>query len=210
MERFFSESLIAVVAFASTNIDDLLLLSSLFIDSELQTVSVVIGQFAGMSLLVLISILAVDLMISIPPAAIRLLGFIPLCLGIFRLAKAFGTRPVKPSGAPEEEFVGNERLQVPWVNSGTALAMLLTVANGGDNLSVYIPLFAVQRAFVPLYVAVFGVMTLIWCVFAYLLTNHDLFRAKLRMYARTVVPWILIALGIRVLLPLRDFCPGIF
>jgi cadmium resistance protein CadD (predicted permease) len=97
MERFFSESLIAVVAFASTNIDDLLLLSSLFIDSELQTVSVVIGQFAGMSLLVLISILAVGLMISIPPAAIRLLGFLPLCLGIFRLAKAFGTRPVKPS-----------------------------------------------------------------------------------------------------------------
>jgi cadmium resistance protein CadD (predicted permease) len=200
-DRFFSELLIAVVAFASTNIDDLLLLCSLFIDSELRPASVVIGQFVGMSLLVLVSVLAAHFMVSIPPAWIRLLGFIPLCMGILRLARRWETRSSNlAADLKEAEFVGLEQLRVARMNSGTALATLLTVANGGDNLSVYIPLFAVQRVFVPLYVAVFGAMTVIWCFFASLLTNHHLFRGKLNGYARVIVPWILIALGMKVLL----------
>jgi cadmium resistance protein CadD (predicted permease) len=200
-DRFFSELLIAVVAFASTNIDDLLLLCSLFIDSELRPGSVVIGQFVGMSLLVLVSVLAAHFMVSIPQTWIRLLGFIPLCLGILRLARRWETRSSNlAADLKEAEFVGLEQLRVARMNSGTALATLLTVANGGDNLSVYIPLFAVQRVFVPLYVAVFGAMTVIWCFFASLLTNHHLFRDKLKGYARVIVPWILIALGMKVLL----------
>jgi cadmium resistance protein CadD (predicted permease) len=200
-DRFFSELLIAVIAFTSTNIDDLLLLCSLFIDSELRPGSVVIGQFVGMSLLVLMSVLAVHFMVSIPPTWIRLLGFIPLCLGILRLARTLETRSSKlAADLKEAEFVGIEQLRVARMNSGTALATLLTLANGGDNLSVYIPLFAVQRVFIPLYVAVFGVMTVIWCFFASLLTHQHLFRDKLKGYARVIVPWILIALGMKVLL----------
>jgi cadmium resistance protein CadD (predicted permease) len=198
---FASELLIAVFAFTSTNIDDLLLLSSLFIDSELRAGSVVIGQFVGMSLLILMSIFAAHLLVSIPPAWIRLLGLIPLCLGILRLAKNFGRRLAKPVAPLQEaEFVGRTQLHIPQVKSGTALATVLTIANGGDNLSVYIPLFAMQRAFVPLYVAVFSVMTVLWCFVAYLLTNHDLFRDKLNRYARILGPCILIAIGAKVLL----------
>jgi cadmium resistance protein CadD (predicted permease) len=201
MDRFVSELLIAIIAFASTNVDDLLLLSSLFIDSDLRAGSVVVGQFIGMSLLVLISILAAHFMATIPPAWICLLGLFPLCLGILRLEKVPRKRSAKPApDLKESEFVGIEQLRVPWMNSGAALATLLTLANGGDNLSVYIPLFAVQRAFVPLYVTVFGVMTVIWCFFAYLLTHHHLFRDKLKRYARIIVPWILIALGMKLLL----------
>jgi cadmium resistance protein CadD (predicted permease) len=201
MDRFFSELLIAVVAFTSTNIDDLLLLTSLFIDSELRVGSVVIGQFAGMSLLVLISILAAHLMVSISPAWIRLLGLVPLCLGILRLVKLFGTRPAKRAAEVKEaEFLGRDQLRVSWMNSGAGLATVLTVANGGDNLSVYVPLFAVEWAFIPLYIAVFGVMTVIWCFLAYLLTNHNLFRDKLKGYASVLGPCILIAIGTKVLL----------
>ena len=100
----------------------------------------------------------------------------------------------------EKEFLGKERLRVPRMKSEWALAALLTVANGGDNLSVYIPLFAVQRTFVPLYVTVFGVMTGIWCFFGYFLTNHRLLRDKLKRHASTIVPWVLIFLGLKVLL----------
>jgi cadmium resistance protein CadD (predicted permease) len=199
MHRFASELLIAVFAFTSTNIDDLLLLSSLFIDSELRAGSVVIGQFVGMSLLVLMSIFAAHLMVSIPPAWIRLLGLVPLCLGILRFVKILGRRLAKPVATlKESEFVGRAQLRISRVKSGTALATVLTLANGGDNLSVYVPLFAVQRAFVPLYVAVFGIMTVLWCFLAYLLTNHDLFRDKLKGCARILGPCILIAIGIKV------------
>jgi cadmium resistance protein CadD (predicted permease) len=201
MDPYLSELLVAIIAFASTNIDDLLLLSSLFIDSGLRAGSVVVGQFVGMSLLVLISILAAHFMVSIPLASIRMLGIFPLCLGILRLAKIFRTPRLKPATDPKEtEFVGKEQVPVSWVKSEAALAALLTMANGGDNLSIYIPLFAVRRSFVPLYVTVFGVMTGIWCFFGYFLTNQRPFRDKLKRYAGMIVPWVLIALGLKVLL----------
>jgi cadmium resistance protein CadD (predicted permease) len=201
MSQFLPELLVAIIAFASTNIDDLLLLSSLFIASDLGAASVVFGQFIGMSLLVLISVLAAYFMLSIPLAWVGTLGLFPLCLGILRLAKGFKVPMGKSVPCLEEgEFFGKEQLRVPWMKSEWALAAVLTVANGGDNLSVYIPLFAVQRTFVPLYVTVFGVMTGIWCFFGYFLTNHRLLRDKLKRHAATIVPWVLIILGLKVLL----------
>jgi cadmium resistance protein CadD (predicted permease) len=189
------------MAFASTNMDDLLLLSSLFIASNFRAASVVIGQFIGMSMLVLVSVLAAYFMVSIPLAWIGTLGLFPLGLGILRLAKGYKVPIAKSVLCPKKgEFFGNQRLRVPWMKSEWALAALLTVANGGDNLSVYIPLFAVQHTFIPLYVTVFGVMTGIWCFFGYLLTNHRLFRDKLNRHAARIVPWVLILLGLKVLL----------
>jgi cadmium resistance protein CadD (predicted permease) len=201
MSRLLPESLVAIIAFASTNIDDLLLLSSLFIASNFRPASVVIGQFIGMSLLVLTSVLVAYFMVSIPLAWIGTLGLFPLCLGVLRLAKGLRVPMAKSVLClKEREFFGKEQLRVPWMKSEWALAALLTVANGGDNLSVYIPLFAVQHTFVPLYVTVFGVMTGIWCFFGYFLTHHRLFRDKLKRHAETIVPWVLILLGLKVLL----------
>jgi cadmium resistance protein CadD (predicted permease) len=85
MTRFLSELLVAIIAFASTNIDDLLLLSSLFIASNFRAASVVIGQFMGMSLLILMSVLAAYFMVSMPLTWIGVLGRFPLCLGTLRL-----------------------------------------------------------------------------------------------------------------------------
>ena len=201
MHRYLSELLVAIIAFASTNVDDLLLLSSLFIDANLRAGSVVAGQFVGMSLLVLISVLAAHFMVSIPLVSIRMLGAFPLCLGILRLAKITSSPLLKSAAEPNKtEFVGKEQVRVSWVKSEAALAALLTLANGGDNLSVYIPLFAVQRTFVPLYITVFAVMTGLWCFFGYCLTNQRPFRDKLKRYAGLIIPWVLIALGLKVLL----------
>src|SRR5215471_17422781 len=201
MSQFLPELLVAIIAFASTNIDDLLLLSSLFIASDLRAASVVFGQFIGMSLLVLLSVLAAYFTVLIPLAWVGTLGLFPLCLGILRLAKGFKMPLAKSVPCLEEgEFLGKEQLRVSWMKSEWALAALLTVANGGDNLSVYIPLFAVQRTFVPLYVTVFGVMTALWCFLGYLLTHQRRFRDKLKRYAGIIVPWVLIVLGLKVLL----------
>src|SRR5262249_4828213 len=164
----------AIVSFASVNVVDLLLLSSLFIDSDLRAGSVVVGQFMGMSLLVLVSILAAHFIVSVPMICIRMLGAVPLCLGILRLARLFRTPLLKPATNPKgTEIVGKEQVRDCWVKSESALAAVLTLANGGDNLSVYIPLFAVQRAFVPLYVTVFGVMTAVWCFLGYCLPINE-------------------------------------
>ena len=60
----FALPLVAVLAFASTNVDDLFLLASLFVDKEFRTMPVVAGQFLGMSLLVAFSVLAAFFAIS--------------------------------------------------------------------------------------------------------------------------------------------------
>jgi cadmium resistance protein CadD (predicted permease) len=200
MDQLLSTLAIAIAAFASTNIDDLFLLSSLFVDSEFRTLSVIVGQFLGMSALVLISILAALFTIAIPRGWIGLLGFAPLFLGINRLWKLLNRRPEKSQTTSNgRDFVGKERVRFAWARSEVLLATLLTVANGGDNLSVYIPLFSVQRASMPLYALVFAIMTALWCLFGYHLTSHRIWRDRLKRYGRFVIPFILIAIGLNVL-----------
>jgi cadmium resistance protein CadD (predicted permease) len=203
----FSALVIAIAAFASTNVDDLFLLASLFVDTEFQTISVVVGQILGMSFLVVISVLAALFTFAIPSGWIYLLGLVPLLLGINRLWKLFSRRPetgLTPRIGPD--FVGKEQLRFRWVRSELALVTLLTMANGGDNLSVYIPLFSVQRAFIPYYAFVFGVMTGLWCLFGYYLTCHSLFGNRVKRYGRFIIPFVLIGIGLNVLSHLYDSC----
>jgi cadmium resistance protein CadD (predicted permease) len=200
MDQLLSTLAIAIAAFASTNIDDLFLLSSLFVDSEFRTLSVIVGQFLGMSVLVLISILAALFTIAIPRGWIGLLGFAPLFLGINRLRKLLNRPPEKSQTTSNgRDFVGKEGVRFAWARSEVSLATLLTVANGGDNLSVYIPLFSVQRASMPFYTLVFAMMTALWCLFGYYLTSHRIWRDRLKRYGRFVIPFVLIAIGLNVL-----------
>lgn len=196
----FSALAIAIAAFASTNVDDLFLLTSLFVDAEFRTKSVVAGQFLGMSFLVIISILAALFTVEIPDRWICLLGLAPLLLGINRLLKLFKRRPeIGSTHGNRPDFVGKEQVRFRWVRSELALVTLLTIANGGDNLSVYIPLFSIERAFIPLYALVFALMTALWCLFGHYLTSHKLFGNKVKQYGRFIIPFILIGIGLKVL-----------
>src|SRR5690349_18227599 len=76
---------IGIAVFASTNIDDIFLLSAFFADRHLTTRSVVIGQFAGIAALVAASALAALAAIAVPEAWVALLGLVPLALGIRKL-----------------------------------------------------------------------------------------------------------------------------
>jgi cadmium resistance protein CadD (predicted permease) len=196
----FATSLIAIVAFASTNVDDLFLLASLFIDKKFQTIPVVSGQFLGMSFLVAISILAALFAISIQGDWIYWLGLAPLLLGVGRLRNLFKESVrLGLSDKNETDFVGKERLRPGWARSEIAVVALLTIANGGDNLSVYIPLFSIHPASIPLFAVIFGAMTAIWCLLGYYLTNHSLFGDTLKRYGRFLIPFILIGIGLNVL-----------
>jgi cadmium resistance protein CadD (predicted permease) len=196
----FSALLIAIAAFASTNVDDLFLLGSLFVDAEFRTISIVVGQFLGMSLLVAISILATQWTVTIPGPWICFLGVAPLLLGIDRLWKLFTGKPGSSlTTGNRSDFVGKENLRFGWARLEAVFVMLLTLANGGDNLSVYIPLFSVQRTLIPLYAFVFGVMTALWCFLGYYLTSHRRFRTTVKRYGRVIIPFVLIGIGLNVL-----------
>jgi cadmium resistance protein CadD (predicted permease) len=192
-----SEILFAAVAFTSTNLDDLFLLSSLFVDIEFNTRSIIIGQFVGMSFLALVSVLAALFASIIPDDWFALLGLVPLYLGLNRFWKLWKARHASRF-AQNGGFVGPEHFN--WTKSRREVwtVIILTVANGGDNLSVYIPLFSVRLAALPLYLAVFTFMTGLWCVLAYYLTNHPLLRERLKKYGRIVIPFVLVGIGLHV------------
>jgi len=68
---------IGVVVFASTNIDDIFLLSAFFADPHLRPRSVVAGQFLGIGALVTASAVAALAAVVIPPGWSSLLGLVP-------------------------------------------------------------------------------------------------------------------------------------
>jgi cadmium resistance protein CadD (predicted permease) len=50
---------------------------------------------------------------------------------------------------------------------------LVTMANGGDNLGIYIPAFAVHSGHeIAVIAVVFAAMTALWCVSTHWMVNH--------------------------------------
>jgi cadmium resistance protein CadD (predicted permease) len=75
----------------------------------------------------------------------------------------------------------------------------VTAANGGDNIGVYVPVFAQDLSAVPAYVAVFAAMTVAWCVGGYLLVSHRLVAGTMRRVMKPLLPVVLIVLGLWIL-----------
>jgi len=193
---------LGIVLFATTNIDDILLLAVFFADRRLRARAIVSGQFAGIGVLTLASAAAALLTLTIPDGWIAVLGLAPLAIGLRGLYELSQSRSAGDSDAEERLRAAEARAQrgthAQWMT-----VALVTVANGGDNLGVYIPVFSREPARVPLYAAVFAVMTAIWCAAGYWLVHHPLAGVRIRRYGHVALPFVLIALGIHILADAR-------
>lgn len=75
----------------------------------------------------------------------------------------------------------------------------VTLANGGDNVAVYTPLFATRGAgAVTLLVGVFAVMMALWLLAAHALVRHPALGPPIRRIGRYALPLVLIGLGILI------------
>jgi cadmium resistance protein CadD (predicted permease) len=184
---------LAVMLFAATNVDDVFLLVALFADPGYRPRQVVMGQLLGMAALIAASAAAALLALVVPPRYVGLLGIVPLALGIVQLFRR--------GDAEEEEAPGLRR------GLGKTLAVaLVTVANGGDNLAVYIPFFATRtRAELIVTSAVFLVLTGGLCALAHALVSHPRLGEPLRRHAPWVTPLVLIALGVVILIEAESY-----
>ena len=188
---------VAVVVFASTNVDDVFLLAAFFADPHLRARSVVLGQFLGIGALVAASAAAAWASLAVPDGYPALLGAVPLALGLYKLRGLWrGGSDVDPDDG--DLRAAEERAERRTHSQALAVAGV-TVANGGDNLGVYIPLFARDPRLVPLYVAVFAAMTALWCLAGYRLVQNRVIGAQLRRYGHIALPIVLIGLGIWIL-----------
>jgi cadmium resistance protein CadD (predicted permease) len=174
---------IAVAAYASTNIDDLLLLCAFFALPAYSVRQIVIGQFIGIGILVAASMMCALAAMMIPSRYVGLLGLAPIYLGASRL------------------FNGPTLTQRRLSSSGQITTVIAaTVADGGDNIATYVPMFAgssgTQRVAT---VAVFAVLTGVWCWMAAKLAKHQVVGYIFRKWGARLLPSMLIAIGIILL-----------
>jgi len=184
---------IGTLVYAATNIDDLLVLAVFFADPGIRVGAIIAGRFLGLAALLLASLAAALFALALPAPWIALLGFVPLYLGLRLLPALFGHQ--------EQQHAASSQGVAKQGFAAQALAVAgVTLANGGDNLGTYIPLFATAPpAAIGGYVAVFVVMTALWCGLGYLAVNNALIGKHIRRHGHKLLPIVLIGLGMHIL-----------
>jgi cadmium resistance protein CadD (predicted permease) len=174
-------------AFVATNIDDTFVLILLFSTPSLLARNVIIGQFVGIVLLVLISSLAALLALAIPPFAIGLMGLIPIIIGIKRLLKFRMT--------PET----NHTMKKEYLSFLSVAA--ITISNGGDDIGVFTPLFAKYSTTpeVTILFTIFLIMTGMWCLVTFYFIRHPFIASHVKVLSHAATPYVLIGLGVYIM-----------
>ncbi|MFF3666386.1 cadmium resistance transporter [Microtetraspora malaysiensis] len=178
----------AVGMFAGTNVDDIIVLTVLFLSSRAggapRTWQIWTGQYLGIAALVLVSVVAALGLTIVPDDYVGLLGLVPFGLGIWALVRALRARADGSDGP------------APAVASGLASVIGVTVANGADNISVYTPVFrAVGVGPTILTIAVFAAGVAVWCLVGAWLGSHTKVVAVIERYGQWIVPLVFMAIG---------------
>ena len=185
--------LLAVSAFAAANTTDLFVLVSFFSKPDFRTKQVVAGQYVGVGLLIVLCLFAGEALSAIPRQWIRLLGIMPMLVGVHHLA---GLR-----GGPK-----TDHNVLPMDASGIFSVNTLTVASVAladcsDNIAIFVPLFAHSASSQRLVItAIFFTLIGAWCAGAYYLVHNKQLGHDIRYYGQRVGPFILIGLGIMLTL----------
>jgi cadmium resistance protein CadD (predicted permease) len=198
-----------IIAFTVTNIDDMMILLLLFsqIDSNFRKRHIFIGQYLGFFAIIMLSLPGFFGGLFIQREWLGLLGILPIAIGMKQLinqqtesTEGTGVQTVNPDFPrllhPNPVF----SFFLSILHPNTYQVAAVTIANSGDNISVYIPLFAGQD-FVSLgiIIAVFLAMVGVGCGIAYLLTSQVTIGYILSRYGRAMIPFILMALGLFIL-----------
>lgn len=193
----------AILAFASTNIDDLFILMVLFTVTShtFRPTNILAGQYLGIATLIVVSLIGSLIGIVIPKVYIGLLGFFPIYLGIRKLfdrGKDEDESPILPQ---------NKRYILSSVISPATLSVAsITVANGADNIGIYIPLFVnLSVTNLILTIVIFFALVLVWVKTAGYLVQHPGLKSTLARYNHVLFPCILIGLGIYILIESRTY-----
>jgi len=195
----FVKSDLTVAAFAATNVDNLFVLLAFFAEARGRWRPVVIGQYIGSMALVALACAIAALMINVPRAYVGLIGVMPILIGIGKLLQQMRRNggdgnSNNASGSPPVLTELTDAAVRPASSIWTVATV--AIANGSDNLSVYVPLFAARPVSEGMAIAiVFAVMVALWCVLAKWLVSHRLIGKPINRYAHLVLPWVLIFIG---------------
>jgi cadmium resistance transport/sequestration family protein len=193
-----------LTAFCATNLDDILVLLLFFsqVNDSFCRRHIVAGQYLGFTTLVLASLPGFFGSLILPRPWIGLLGIVPIVIGISRLLEQ------KDDDFEEEGEIETyaESPLFSFLSPQTYGVAAVTFANGGDNIGIYVPLFA-SSSWSSLLVIIgeFWLLVGIWCYAAYRLTKTKAIAELLTRYGNNLIPFVLIALGVLILVDSQTF-----
>jgi cadmium resistance transport/sequestration family protein len=181
-----------ISAFTATNLDDIVILMLFFsqVNTLLRRRHIISGQYLGFALLVLASLPGFFGSLILPRPWIGLLGLVPIILGLSRILE---------HDEAETTEAALQQPQSTWtsfLSPQTYGVAALTVANGSDNVGIYVPLFAnCTWTTLGLILTIFFTLVGVWCYAAYQLTRLPAVADALTRYGHQFVPYVLIGLG---------------
>jgi len=186
-----------ITAFTATNLDDILILLLFFsqVNAGFRRRQIIAGQYLGFAALVCASLPGFFGRLIFPPEWIGMLGILPIAIGIGRLLNADTDESEEPEAGQSDPSVFSS-----FMSPQTYSVAAVTVANGSDNISIYVPLFAsstLENLVVIL--AVFFTLVGVWCYAAYRLIQMRAIADSLTRYGNHLVPFVLIGLGVAIL-----------
>ena len=179
--------LIAAAAYSVTNADGLMVMLAMMV-GRCRPGRVVLGFLVASSVILLICYGVASFAALLPGVQWGWLGLIPICFGVVEIKRLVFPHWDEP---PQRAGSGGDCARI----------MLLVLAGSGDNIAVFIPLFAESShdAAMTMLLASFATGAL-WCaVVVALASNPRVARAGGRV-AQWLLPVILIGVGMYILM----------
>ena len=181
----------ATALFIGTNLDDMVVLALLNIASRAngspKAWQIWTGQYAGTAVLVGVSLLASLGLTLLPENRTWLLGLVPLGLGLYKLVVALRAQSsgTHASTAPAAGLFG---------------VAAVTVANGGDNVAAYTPVFRTSSAGdIAVTLGMFGLGVALWCAAGSWLASRRTIMRAIGRWGHWIVPAVFVVLGACIL-----------
>ena len=206
----------AFISFISTNIDDIFILMLFFsqINKTMKLRHIIIGQYLGIVVLIILSLVGALGISVIPHEYVGLLGLLPIYLGIKEYV-SYKMKKNENISLQEQESFDNFNLDETTETKGNSIITFIkifinpsiikvftvTFANGGDNIGIYIPLFtSISLVDILITAIIFLILTAIWCFIGLKLAEHPFVQKKIKKYNHIIIPILFISLGIFILI----------
>jgi len=200
---------IGIATAVATTFDDNIYLTGFFseVNRTFRPKHVIVGELLGLTLLIAVSMLGFFLGLVVDSTWIGLLGILPILIGLnnlWNLRKA-------PDEDKSENLIRNakhkgfdSRKRSFWDvirDRETYNVSAVTLSNGGNNLGIYIPLFASSSIqALAVIIPVIYLVDCTWLFLSYNLTRQPGISLVLSRYASKIFPFVLMWLGYNIIM----------
>ena len=184
---------VACASFAITNIDDMFVLVTFFSEATtsktMTPLRITLGQFIGFTVIVIISMIGFGVSYVIPTEPIGFLGYAPMLIGVWRLSGFLVTMREEPETDRHAAIKSTLRVSI------------VTVMNGGDNISTYVPLFSqAKKAEIAVYVVTYYILLGVWCLVAFMVMREKHILSIAKRYMHIGIPFLYVGLGLYIII----------